>query len=448
MSSSPRFPIAAALAALAATSSVVPAATMRAGDAPASERERTAYSPEAATVIETLRILRDPDAPAQDELLRALLPAARSTVPLLFDVLASRRVPTHDGEPAQALSIYQEELTLAALGKLPASRVLAQVDTALEVSESARVRRAAIRVLGVAGSSSAGRRMLLLARPAPEGDASPDLEIDRATREALREGLADLLEREPSAMGTLKSLRRDAGHDGTIAILRAVGDSRDDRGYDVVLDVLRWTPALAQEALAQIARLRVPEDAGSTAALRRHVSGLLDASDVAVARSAALALAHMNDLESLPGLIELLADDNEGLRRTVHGALVKMTGVRLSARSDSWERWHRREQAWMGADALACERALESSDPGRVAAALREGLAHPLFRATLVESMRQQLVNMNDDIRSLACGALADAGANAAVEDLAARERDPSAKVRASAREALGRLGVVVDERG
>ena len=127
-------------------------------------------------VIDTLRLLRDEEPPANDVLAERIFLTCKEDLSFLFEILRRRRVPSYDEDPVQILSIYQEDVVLETVGRLERSRVKRFLRTRSEVERfDEGARRASIGFLGAVGCSQDFPEILRLCCRGEEGDMDPRL---------------------------------------------------------------------------------------------------------------------------------------------------------------------------------------------------------------------------------------------------------------------------------
>jgi len=365
------------------------------------ERARK-WSPAERSVIDTLRLLRQKDRPLNEELAPRMYQWASMNKALLFEILEERLVPTYDEDPAQILSIYQEDLILMTVGMMQRSKVkrfLRSRDEELDVNG----RRATIDFLGAAGNSADFPDIFSLAWVGEESDLPSKLgpAVRRAVGTILRqhEGFRDLM----PANGNLP--------EGFIReIVMAIGDVGDPRGLPFLEEALDWNSHLVAEILSQINKVGYGTDAEVNEDVRDKVREYFDSGKPMVCRAACLASAALDDLEAVSDLIGLLDSETQGLRANAHWALQRITRMRMSPSHNNWQRWYEGELTWTRKYKLIAFSKLSSNNPGQIARAIADVAVHPLVREDFNEALCGLTGSRFPQIRILVVEELAELG--------------------------------------
>jgi len=382
-------------------------------------------------VVRIVRSLRDPEALARTDLDEELAAAAGARFDLLFDLLAERVVPALAEEDApQQLSVYQRDLLLDTLRLAGSAATRPALDAWLGERPGPERRAAAIRVLGATEDPGALETAIALAA---RRDGEPD--ADPGALEALRAAAAELLVRDAEAWRTLEAGWRDLAPETVPPLVQAAGDARDPRALPFLAAVVGWRPELAELATAQFRRVGPPLSLAVAQESARRLRPNLDPRDRSLCRSTCLALGELGDLESVPSLIELLALDD--VRSNAAWALTRITGQRLPPETEAWSAWLAREEAWYDREMQGLARRLRSRHEDVVAGAVRETVAHPLFRHELSTALCELLFHPRRNLRLLTCRALADLGSTVAVESLIECLPGSDREVAAAAQRAL-----------
>ena len=162
--------------------------------------------------------------------------------------------------------------------------------------------------------------------------------------------------------------------------------------------------------------------------------------DGEVRRLAALALGRLEDLDSVPALIELLKAENSLEASAAHEALRSISRSDLGTQAAAWTRWYAGEELWWKQTAPAELTRFAGADGREQHQAFEALMRHPLYRHDLALAMVDQL-RMGDPATSvMACRALERLGSQRAVPDLVEVLTDPDDEVRAAAEQALRSL--------
>jgi len=397
----------------AAALCVVPLVAQESRDLEAGEASTA--SPVERDAVRLLRLLRDPQGPSAADLAGDFAALGIPLLPAAADWLRERRIPGHDGAGEMALSVYQEELLLLAAERWGRPAVLGWLGEEPAGERDVPERAVAIQLLGAAGAAGDFERIAALARV--EGETS----IPRPIASRLAGALTRLVRRDPETCDVfadeLGRNRSDAP--GLLqACVVAVGDARRPRGLTFLHQLASWNDDLIDLVLAQVKKLGPSLDADVNRrlaiAIRRH----LDPHERTTCQAAVLALAELQDFDSMEEMIELLDVEDEGLRQNVHWALVELTGQRLSPQRDLWLRWLKREEAWFGREEYLAFKNLHSPDEGTVAKAIRVVSARRLRRHDLARGLTTTLSHPSERIRLLTISALRELDSPMVVPEL------------------------------
>lgn len=387
-------------------------------------------------MVDTLRLLRDPNHPPIESLAPDFTEAGRQVPGLLFDVLVARRVPASEDVPSQGLSIFQRDLILASYEEMGRSFVYHTIGERLQEPVEIAERRAAIEVLGAIGTSDDLLRVFDLALTDDEERTSRGMDA------AFRCSIAGILERDPRAFHRLSRSWRSEREELQATLVLAVGDSGSSDALEFLADVILWDEDLAVVAMAQIPRVGRSEDEHLNEELRVRLRHFLDPGQPGHCRSACLALAELEDTEAIPYLIDLLASDyaDAGIKTNATRALQTITGLRFPPDVRRWNHWYEGELNWMRRERAREFRRIMSHDEVQVAKGLREVAKHPFAKDELIHTLRSILIDRNEEVRVLACKALADHGNDHVVPWLIDALEDSDPEVRYAAWEALKKL--------
>jgi HEAT repeat protein len=275
-------------------------------------------------------------------------------------------------------------------------------------SQSNATRAAAIDVYGVFGTAKDLATVVGLAEHAPE------VELDLRREEALRTTFAAILARDEAAFASLNQSMQGCGRDVLTALIFAVGDTRDERGLAFLTEVLGWRDDLANEVMSQvrvIGRSSLPIQSELADLVRRR----LDSTSESSCRAAVLALGALEDVDSLPRLIELLDTDSIGLVHDAHWSLQRISGVSLPSDADAWWTWFDAESQWRGNELETLLADVESGDLDRCARALQAVSAHWLYRHEIADALLPQLESDDERVRRAVCVTLGDLRSPAAI---------------------------------
>ena len=318
-----------------------------------------------------------------------------------------------EGEPVP-LALSRQRVLRAVLGELP-REVLADFLRARwnETESGARERLVAMELLAVHGGAAEVGLLLELVTP-----ADPEERIHFADGRALRQALADLLTRDPEAFESLRETWSELHRASEALVIRAVGAAGRGDGLLLATWALGLEDARVSLILAEVGQLAAVAEGRTPPGLLAHVRRALVDEDRAVRQAAALTVARLGDLESIPTLIDLLWEG--GLRRegNAHWALRQLTGEDFGTDVQRWTAWYEAEEAWFFAEAPAVFELLTSSDPEQVVAAVREVSKHRLHPEERAYELAFLADHPRRGVRELTCATLRDIGSWQAVPAL------------------------------
>jgi HEAT repeat protein len=245
---------------------------------------------------------------------------------------------------------------------------------AAAASDEPALRCAALRLLGEIGAWS---QVELLFEAIAERPGAP--EPDRQARDLFEEALAGLLARDPAAFDALDQRSRELSPASEVSVVRAVGAAGRVEGLPYLIDVAAWETVPAETALAEIARL-APKVRGPCAVrLGDLLIGHASPERPQACQAATQALGRLGCEQAVEVLIDLLDEEHRGVRESAHWALGRITGQSLALDLERWRAWYDAELDWYSSSGAPLDSALASGDPARIAAALQEVAAHPIF---------------------------------------------------------------------
>ncbi len=383
--------------------------------------------------IDLLRSLRSKERPSDEVLAQKLAEPGETLLGLLFQVLAQRSVPAHDGGAPQKLSEIQENVILLAVALLDREKVTARVGLELARPGEPGVRAAALGFVGAVGHANDLPALFELALVAEEQAPEKGLEA------GLRRAVASILRRDPRAYDQLIGLRRIMRPELLPTLLSAVGEAKNGRGLAFLSEVSYWNEDLILQVMAQVRLIGLSGEETIDDGMRNRLRPYLDASRPGHCRAAMLALTTLKDNESIAALIELLSSETKGLQDGALWSLRTLTGLKFDS-PQTWARWHQAELFWLVREKAHQFRRLRSNDAADAAAALRTILLHPLARDELCSALPDLLKNRWPAIRVLACRSLADLQAKESVPKLVWALEDRVPEVAQAAYGALKQL--------
>ncbi len=298
------------------------------------------------------------------------------------------------------------------------------------------LRAASLLALGGIGGSGDLDRMLALAADAGRGAGAVRPEL----HEALLEGSSLLWTRHAPTAAGLRDAIRAQEPDVAAALVQAACRVSGEpvltafeallgRRSEIDRGIVPRLPALARDA----GRPLRPD---TLARLRE----MLDHADVELARSAAVALAQLEDLEAVGELVGALRSGEPRLVDSARWALVELTGMGYGATPEPWEAWYAEQADWYANRAPEVLRMLDDPRAGPPTQALRELSARPLFRADLAPAIAGVLERPEPQLRLLGCSTLRRLGSDEAKPLLVRRLADTDPRVVETSHAALVEL--------
>ncbi len=384
-------------------------------------------------VVRTLRTLRDPKHPPLESMSDDFMRCARGVPRFLFEILRDGRVPDR-GEGEQILSVVQRDLILLSFERLGRTGTLASLAHLLADPKTVPERIATIEILSAVGRTKDLERVFELALAQDEENAS------RAMADAFRRAACSISKRDGEAFRWIAETWRSVRPELLADLILAIGESEDPRGLEFLSDMIFWKSDLADAAVAQIPRVGRSRDEDLNEELRVRLRVQLDPERPDRCRTICMALAELEDLSSLPQIIESLGHESKGLRESAHWALKRLTRLNFPPDPARWSRWYAAELEWLRREKNAVFRRLLSDQEGQVARALHEVEQHPLARDELLAALPSLFESSNPFVRILACQGATDLGREEAVPVLIDALEDPSAEVVKAAHDALREL--------
>jgi len=372
-----------------------------------------------AQVEAVLRELGGPSAPPVEELAETLLGLGPKVVEPLFDALAAGALPA---PRAAALESALRRLPGVALGALagadPAPRERLRLVGLAVLARSGRARD-----LGLACDLAGARE------PGETPGEQVVLQLERSARA--------ILERDESAFAALRRVLADVGPAPRAALVNAVGATRSAPGLDLLSDLLGCYAGLDGPVLAQIARCAAALGPPFEWGLCLRVRAFLSFPDPGLRRAAALALGRMEDFESAPELIELLAGEERGVRDDALWALRRISGRRLGPDVERWTAWYDGEIRWWRVEAPRLLGDVAGGCEPEAVRALSLIARRRLFRHELARELIDTVDPTKPDIVRVTCSALQSLRSPVAVPGLTRLLGHEDAGVRLQAQRAL-----------
>ena len=352
--------------------------------------------------------------------------------PLVFEALCRQELPTAEG--ALVLGEREHQVLLDGarrIGREPFVRPWSEAAS----SADGRRRKAAIELVGLTGKVGDLGTAVLAATPL-EAETRPDSEA----LAALELAAGRLLARDPGTLALLRPAILNSPVELGGSLIRAAGHTPSGRTLVFLVDLLGFEERLELPLLSQIARVARAEEPPFEEAVLARVRPYLDDPDRQVVRTAAMALAVLQDEEAVPALLALAASPDAALSGAAFAALERTTGLALPRRPERWSSWFAVERSWMAEEKPRVVAALQGEDVPRILAALRELAQHRLGRQRLALLAERQLGHDDRGVRLEACRTLRALATPAVRASLEGMLSDANPEVSLAAMEALRAL--------
>ncbi len=385
-------------AARAAADPIVPGSFQRIEDGPLRQR------------IETL--VAGATAPEKaPEVARRLHEIGPDALPDMLSALGHRRI---DDPRRSAL--------LGALTLHGRAAVLPHLATTGQDAPTARA--GSIVALGGLGVPADLERMLVLAAdPADEGELHP------IVHDALVQGATLLWSRHAPTTTLLRDAIRSQPTEVACPLVQAVASVPGEAGLGAFENLLGRRASVDRAIVPRLPLLATAARRPLRSDTLTRLRSLLNDSDDELARSAAIALTQLDDLESVGHLIGLLHHREARVVDTAHWSLVRLTGLGHGAEPEPWESWYQEQAEWYATRAPEVLRMLDQPGAGQAAQALRELSVRPLFREELAPEVARVLNRPEPELRLMGCTTLRQLGSEGSNPLLVARLRDSDPRV-------------------
>ena len=357
-------------------------------------------------------------------------------IPVLLAILGADTVPfaTPDGA-AVLVDDAKESVLVAALKRFSRAELVAPIGASAPESTSARLRRAAVEVLGAVGDRRDLALLCRIASPASKNDdLAPRMEP------TLRQAALGILLRDFAAYLTMRDVLRNQPSATRLSLFRALADTSASQALAILVQRLGADPIEDPLLLAEIARgsrsVPLPPEIGVRDALRPY----LFSGRAFMVQAATTSLGNLEDLEVVPELIEQLRHEDSFVRESSHAALQKITGEKLLPDRDRWASWYADESEWYRQRSQACIDDLRTEVEIRKHVAISEISRHPLYREEFTSHMLRMLPYESDALQRLGICALGLMGSASAVPYLEGTATDANSELAAEARSALARI--------
>ncbi len=343
---------------------------------------------------------------------------------------------SHDVEPS-AIN-RRPAILLAAVRKFPALEVLKVVKQQLSTSSPALDTRVAMaRLLGEVHSEAVCDVMILLYDGLDDANLARDY-----VRSTFVESLAGVIQREPKAIRRLEMHIEDGLRPALAGpVARGLGDSHDERAIAPLAQLIGRSAFDDRAILASIVDLaRLSTATPSMTTIGRLQYARSGNPDPVVRGTAAIALAALGDLGSIPSMIEMLGDPDPHIAAAGAKALREISREAAGRDAAGWHRWLVSETAWWETEAIGWVERLPELRADDVIAASGDLLRHPIYRHQLATIVVELLDRESPEVRKAALELLRRLDSPRCAPMLVAYLDAPDEELRAKVHELLTEL--------
>ncbi len=355
-----------------------------------------------------------------DEASKALAPllarlAAKSPAPICEPLIQGRfEVRVGKGEVVlRDLRHDERKALMAALGSAKPKDLRAYLDTHAQPGVPTSTR---IAILGILQSHGNAADMSSL----PEWACGHGWKgrIKRDLRDAFKQTVAGILDRDPSASSAVNRVDRDLPLSLKPALISALGGTESESSLTTLADMLGNDPRLEPLILRELAVLgsKLPHPLNDGALT--EVAKTLQSPIRTVRQQGIEACRAMEATQAVPALIKLLESEDTVESEQSLKALESITGQRLSPIVLEWTKWYQEANAWWATEAQDLILLVRTGTPVEVNQALVDLSRQRFFRHRLAAPMAVALTNEEDSIVGVACATLGHMASPLAVEPL------------------------------
>ncbi|QDU67305.1 hypothetical protein [Engelhardtia mirabilis] len=380
---------------------------------------QAALTPHDLEVLRVLRAQREAghsiDAGLALELTTLCADDPRAAVRVLLD----GNLPATEVDPQpQAINRYQESMALAALAASDRGRVRSALPPAAQWTEALQPRL--VRILGACSQPETIGDVVRAAKPEslePAGIAVED--VSRATRDALRAAIGQVLGRGLGHLDRLEAELAGLSDHLALSVLAGLGDVGSGAALPLLSRQLAQRSSVQTAVLNEIARCAPSVDRRLDDEVARAVLRLLDPQDPHLSTAAIRALGALRSLDAVDDLVQLLTSDGD-LAEQAHRALVQISGSSLPANADLWRERLEVERNFEKRGLNSHLHALQDASIGDLAAHLRALDGHFMARDAIAEQLSLLLLRDEVLVRRAACVSLGRTGSVQGLKPLAA----------------------------
>lgn len=354
----------------------------------------------------------------------------RNATPALLDRLEGVRTTRGQTRAVALLTHDEEEAILVGLSSSGATGIRSAVTQRLAerpVSVDARV--AVFKVLGRVATRN---QLDLLEAAADCTDESGGM--DQRVRAALEAAIVEILERDPDLHDEVGHFAQGVPADLAWTYVRAIGRAESVQGIEVLSRLLDLEDEILIVVVAELGRV----GEAFPYAVSSHTKGaiqrlLVDRGDPQRLREAIQTLGKLEDFDSIPALIELLAHERSPVRDAAAWSLARTSGMGRPLSVLEWHAWLNRERSWFDENAESLFESLRAQGAGEMAAALNSLAVRRYRRDEIAAEVEDLLFHPSTLARLQACAALTQLGSRTSIPALVSSLSDADDSVRSAA---------------
>ncbi|MFT4540760.1 MAG: HEAT repeat protein [Planctomycetota bacterium] len=216
-----------------------------------------------------------------------------------------------------------------------------------------------------------------------------------------------IMQRDLSSMRDVRSSALKAIHPEIAkALLRALAGTKTPEALQLLADSLGLNRELEATILQEMKGLLSAFPTQLANGFEVTLLPYLSDDDTYVRRAATMVAGATIEPDLANRLVELLEDDERGVREAAHWSLKQLSGHSLPANSNRWKAWLSGEARWFNQEWRQLHEDLASGERDRVVQAMSETCSHPLYRRQTSERVTLLLEHSDSLIRGAACSAL------------------------------------------
>jgi len=219
-------------------------------------------------------------------------------------------------------------------------------------------------------------------------------------------------------------------------VVELVGGARGVEGVRLLREMLDLDPELDRAVVEALGHVSVRDVEVLCVECIDLVRPYLRAPSLDVRCAAVASLGRLGDHHSIPELIEVLDAGEPTAAVAARWALRELAGRSFDGPA-AWHRWYDSEREWFELRLPQLVAVVRHARPGEMTTALRELVAHPLYRREVADVVEEILWHESDSLVEAACATLGQLGWPGAIDGLVAALEHPSEGVRSAAHASL-----------